>query len=174
MNNYEGKLDDPRFAINEKYGEEVWGWVLTDPHKNPIPEARWHCWRLCDTGWAHIFEVKYLDPIYLRTIVNRLGIQKVLTEKYGIKAYVKYLREEREAIQESDINEKNNQFIDIQKENKWLLDKAMDNFTQGRIAPTRPQKEIITSYSNQTNKSKIVRDITDREGGLYVPDSEDN
>ena len=170
MNQYEGSMDDPRFTIGEQFGQEIWGYAVTDNKGQPVPEARWHCWRLCEVGWAHIFDVKYLDPDYLRKLVKRLGMQKIITEREGLGAYMKFLREEREAFDAADQAVKQQQYDDFQKENRWLLDKAADNYMSGKIAPTNPVKETITSYAGQESKSRLSRPLTDEEGGLIIPD----
>ena len=42
----------------------------------------------------------------------------------------------------------------------------MENFEFGRTAPTNPTKDIIMSYRGQTNKSKIIRPLNDKDVGL--------
>lgn len=165
MNQYSGSIEDPRFTI----GDQGWGFVLTGPNKEPLPEERWHCWRLCETGWAHIFDVKYKIPSYLKQLRDRLHLQKTLTDKGGAKAYIKYLREERDRLDEQDQADETQLFGDVQDENSWLMKKAMSNFERGVTDPTRPQKDVIVS-GPWSKRSKITRDITDEEGGLILPD----
>lgn len=170
ISQYSGSLEDPRFTISVQGSQEVWGFTLTDNNHSPIPENTWHAWRLSEcSGWSHIFEVKSKDPVYLKTLVQRLGLQKLITERYGLKAYVNYMREEREAMQEQDLRNRDDLFKDTQKENKWLLKKAVENFESGKIAPTNPQKDVITSGPWSGHRSKITRDLTDEEGGLILP-----
>ena len=59
---------------------------------------------------------------------------------------------------------------EIGKANSGMFGRAAENMARGLTAPTAPTKEIITSFSGQTNHSKIVRPITDREGGLILPE----
>jgi hypothetical protein len=171
MNQYSGSLEDPRWAICAQGADEIWGMPLMMPDEDrPIPEHRWHCWRLCDNGWAHIFEVKSKDPEYLDILLNRLHLQATITDKYGPKAYIRYLREERELMAEREQERKDFMLDETHKENKWLLNKAMDNYMSGKTAPTRPQKETIVSYPGQKRFRKLSRDLTDEEGGLILPD----
>jgi len=169
MNQYTGPVDDPRFTIGANGADEVWGYILTDGNKEPIPEHTWHCWRVGDYGWSHIFEIKYLAPEYLRKLVKRLGMQKIITERYGLKAYMRHLQEEREMFDEMDQAAKASAYDDVQKANRWLLDKAMDNFDRGVTAPTRPTKQVIQS-GPWSHRGSVEREITDEEGGLLVPD----
>ncbi len=78
MNQYTGSLDDPRFNIvwKPEYGnEEIWGYPLTDNEGNPIPENRWHIWRLCDPhGWCHVCDVKDTDAKYLSKLLSLIHI----------------------------------------------------------------------------------------------------
>ena len=172
MNRYTGSLDDPRFAIEEQHGKEVWGWVTTDNKGKPITDETWHLWRLCDPyGWAHVCGLVSNDSDYLKLLVRRLHLQAKAQAEGGDLAYGRKLREADAAARDKASQDKTELFDAVNKENRWLLDKAMDNFASGKTAPTRPQKEIITSFGGQTNKSKIVRDISDEEGGLIVPDS---
>lgn len=166
MNQYTGSLDDPRFTISN----DGWGFVLTDANGEPVPEFRWHCWRLGAVGWFHIFDVKYTQPEYLERLIVRLGMQKTITERYGLKAYIHFLREERELMDAAAQGDHDQLFKDVQHENKWLMDKAMENFKSGNTAPTNPTKDIISSYKGQTKRGKITRGITDKEGGLILPD----
>lgn len=170
MNQYTGPLDDPRFTIGSHGGEEIWGYILTDGNKEPVPEHTWHCWRLGDYGWSHIFEVKYLVSEYLKKLINRLGMQKIITERYGLRAYMKFLREEREELDERDQAARVSAYDDVQNENRWLVNKAMDNYMSGRVAPTNPVKETIMSYPGQKHFSRLSRPLTDEEGGLIVPE----
>ena len=169
MNQYSGELEDPRYVIGDYGGDEVWGWILTDRENAPLPENKWHCWRLCQDGWAHIFDVKAKDPDYLRIIINRLGLQKLVTSKYGFREYTKFMREERNKRRQKDVENEDQLFNDVQKENKSFFHRALDNFASGKTAPTRPEKDVIMS-GPWSKRSKITREITDTEGGLILPE----
>ena len=168
MNTYEGKLDDPRFTIHcdEGTNQEVWGWVLRNPDNSPIRENLWHIWQIHQYGWSHVTSILSTDPRYLTLLARRLYLQGRFTDKYGAKAYTRNVRnmqaEEKER-QKKDLEEMN---MAVQQENSWLLRRAMDNLGRGVVAATRPQKDIIMSYGGQGNKSRIIRDITDKEGGI--------
>lgn len=166
MNQYTGSMEDPRFTI----GPDTWGFCPTDGDGAPLPENRWHCWRLCDTGWAHIFDVRSKEPSYLKKICDRLYVQAKLTAKYGPQAYIQYMKEEREKQQEKDLADRDQLFEDVQKENSWLMNKAMENFKSGVTAPTNPTRDSIYSYPGQVKRSKGVVPISDEEGGLILPD----
>jgi hypothetical protein len=87
-----------------------------------------------------------------------------------MKKYFEILRQGVDTIKESekaDVQELNNA---VMEENRWLLTRAMDNMASGRINATNPTKDIITSFSGQGNKSRIVRPLTDTEGGLILPE----
>jgi hypothetical protein len=171
MNQYSGTVEDSRYTIGSHGGEEVWGYILTDGDKRPILEETWHCWRLCDDGWAHVFEVGHPKNLgYLKKLLNRLHLQARITEKYGYMAYAKYTRDEREKQEEILVQEEDQLWHDTNKENKWLMNNVMENFKSGKTAPTRPQKDVIASYKGQVKRSKITRDITDEEGGLILPE----
>jgi hypothetical protein len=171
MNQYTGSMDDPRFAIEEQYGQEVWGWVTTNGKGNPIKDETWHIWRLCDPyGWAHVCNIASASPEYLNLLVKRLYLQARIQAKEGDLAYNRHVREEEEAAQEKKQQEIQDLYAAVQDENSWLVEKAAENFRAGKTSPTRPTKDIISSYKGQTNKSRIVRPITDTEGGLLLPD----
>lgn len=172
MNQYTGSMEDPRFVIEEQYGQEVWGWITTDAKGKPIVDEHWHIWRLCDPyGWAHVCNIASDHPDYLKLLVNRLHLQATIQAKEGDLAYSRKMREEEESAREKKQQEEAELLDAVQKENSWLLRRAMDNFESGKVAPTKPTKEIITSYRGQENKGRIEREITDEEGGLILPDS---
>ena len=148
MTQYTGTLADPRFSIHEEHGHEVWGWVLTDNKNQPLPDNTWHIWRLSDVGWCHIINIQSKDPDHLKLILDRIHLQAEIQKK-GIMAWNKYMREEREKREEAERIQKDLLFQDVNKENKWLLDRAYENFERGITAPTRPQKESIFSYHGQ-------------------------
>ena len=170
-NTYYGPLDNPRWLIGEQYGKEVWGWVLTDNVGAPIPDETWHIWSLTkDFGWSHVSNIASKDPDHLNRIINRLGTEKRYREKFGAVEWARKLRADWEAQEEAKMTAKHNLFGDVQKANKTAMKTVMENLERGIVAPTRPTKDVIASYSGQGKRSKITREITDREGGLIVPD----
>ena len=169
MNKYYGSLEDPRWTIHEEHGEEVWGWIMTMPNGAPIPDMTWHIWQLkLDVGWSHVANLPEVSNSTLNTIVNRLGREKVYKAKYGSLAWNQLKRKEDEEREAKAKDAQDQRFADIQRENSWLTRKAMENLDRGITAPTRPEKDIIMSGAGITNRSKIVRPITDKEGGLYT------
>ena len=169
MNQYLGMYEDARFCIHEEFGEEVWGYAYLKPKLHePIPECRWHLWRLCDPyGWCHVSIVESHDDEYLVLLANRLHKQAVFSDRYSQKEYAKMVLKDQEAYMEKQKDDADQLYSDVQKENAWLTRRAMDNMHSGKTAPTTPTKEIITNISPK----KIVRPITDTEGGLVLPDS---
>ena len=174
MNQYSGSLEDPRFTISDYGGQEIWGYPLTTGTGAPIEENRWHIWRISyEAGaWCHIIDIKVNHFIYLDTILERLWLQKHITEKYGLLAWMSFIRQERELKEQRELGELDDKFSTVQNENKWLMKRAADNFASGHSAPTKPQKEQILSYPRQSNRSRITRDLTgnDKESGIWLPD----
>ena len=171
MNQYYGSLEDPRWTIHEEHGEEVWGWIMTMPNGAPIPDNTWHLWQLKrDWGWSHVANLPDVSNNSLNTIVNRLGREKLFKAKHGALAWNQQMRKEEEERQARLQDTKDQKFQDLQRENRWLTRKAMENLERGITAPTRPEKDIIMSGGGLTNRSKITRPITDKEGGLIVGD----
>lgn len=171
MNEYTGSAEDPRFHIHEEHSREVWGWVLRNPDNSPMVENLFHIWELHQHGWSHVAPVLSSSPVYLSHLARRLYLQTSIITKYGMKKYFEMIRQGVDKMKESekaDIQDLNQAVMD---ENRWLLTSAMDNLASGRIDATNPTKEIITSFKGQGNKSKIVRPLTDREGGLIIPES---
>lgn len=187
MNKYSGSLEDPRFTINQHpgfEGQEIWGFPLMGRTNEPIDAGAWHLWRLSRNAgaWNHIVKLDSNpvpesgtkedlpcprpDPEYLQMVVNRLYVQANYRDKYGDLAWNQKVREDEAAEKAKRMQQEESQFADVQKENKWLLKKAMENFEMGNVAATNPTKEIITSFSGQKNRTKIIRPLTDREGGL--------
>lgn len=174
INQYTGYLDDPRFTIGSPPGfsEEIWGFPLTNSKKEPITEGKWHLWRLCHSagGWAHIVKLESTDGDYLQLFLNRLYLQAQYRDRYGNKAWNAKMQKDQESKIEADRNDNEQKFADIQKENRGLIKVAMENYEMGRIAPTNQTTEIIRSYAGQKNHTKIVRPMTDKEGGLFTPE----
>jgi hypothetical protein len=80
------------------------------------------------------------------------------------------MRQDDEDLEARKQDAKDQQFRDIQGENKAMTRKAMENLAMGITRPTNPTKDIIASYKGQTNFTKITRPITDTEGGLITGD----
>jgi hypothetical protein len=171
-NCYVGSLEDPRFHIHEEYGEELWGYPSKQNNSDdPIFDNTWHLWRLCwPYGWAHVVGMESLDPEYLKILERRMYLQAMLSDKYDARAYARMNEQEREDAIARQQAQSEDLYNEVQKENAWLMNKAAENFQRGITAPTNPKKEIITSYSGQGNRSKIVRNLTDEEGGIILPD----
>lgn len=172
MNLYSGKADDPRWNIQESFGQENWGYVLTMPDGSPKLDETWHIWQLNRDagGYNHVSNIASTEPTHLLRIVHRLWREKAYKARYGAMEWNHKMRKDDEDREARLQDIKDQQFRDIQDENKWLTRKAMENLERGVTAPSRPKREIITSYANQGNKTKIVRDLTDREGGLITGD----
>ena len=171
MNEYVGEIEDPRYTIHQEFGQENWGWVLTDGQGYPIPDHSWHIWRRCDPhGWAHIIQIEDKHGHYLHLILKRLYLQAKFTDRYGHRAWGRQVDDEHSKEAEVQQKDKESLFNAFQEENKWLLNRAKENFERGRIAPTNPTHESIVSYPGQVNRSRIVRPLDDREGGLVIPE----
>ena len=169
MNQYYGSLEDPRWIIHAEHGQEIWGWIMTMPDGAPIPDETWHLWQLKkDWGWSHVANIPSADNGSLNTIINRLGREKLFKAKFGAMAWNQQMRKDDEDRVARLQDAKDQKFQDLQRENSWLTRKAMENLERGVTAPSRPTKEIISSYAGQGNRSKIVRPITDKEGGLIT------
>ena len=169
MTHCTGKADDPRWCINESFGQEIWGYPLTLPDGSPKPDETYHIWSLSrDRGWFHVSNIASTEPSHLYRIVNRLGREKIYKARYGAMEWNHKMRKDDEDREARLQDAKDQQFRDIQGENKALTRKAMENLAMGITRPSNPTKEIITSYSGQVNRTKIVRGITDKEGGLVT------
>lgn len=169
INQDEGPADNPRFKIHGRDGELVMGYVLTDRGNRPIPEKKWHLWRLSQYGWNHIFNVDADRGYYLTRLVDHLYLQALITAK-GKRAWSRHLQEKEIQEMERQQKEAAERHENIQLENKWLLKKGLEAAERGHINPTNPTKDIIYSYKGQGNRSRIERPLTDREGGIWLPD----
>jgi len=168
----EGELEEPRYTVNFEHGEVNMGFVLTDGKGHPLEDGSWHIWRWCyPHGLGHIVKLESRDPEYLEMVLTRLKLQADWTNKYGFRSYSKLLdacsEEEREIL----MKEKQYMMDCVHEENSWLMKKAMENYDRGIINPTNPQKETIFSAPGVANRTKTVRDLDDREGGLIIPES---
>ena len=169
INEYEGELEDPRFTIHEEFGALNFGFVLTDNVGSPILENAVHLWRHCwPHGWAHILKLESTESEYLKLVLRRLHIQAKFTDRYGFRAWTRRLDEEHSEENEKMMADRQYAQQCLHEENKWLINKAKENYERGNIAPTNPTRDVITSYSGQTNRSKIERPLTDEEGGLVT------
>ena len=171
MTCYTGKADDPRWHIHFSSGQEIWGYPLTMPDGSWKRDGTWHIWQLYrNVGWLHVSNIASTEPEHLNRIVNRLGREKFFKARYGAMEWNHRMRKDDEDREARLQDAKDQQFRDIQGENKWLTRKAMENLERGVTAPSRPTKDIITSFAGQTNRSKMTREITDKEGGLVLPE----
>lgn len=170
MTNYSQKIDNPSWNIHcDANGKEIWGYPLTLPDGSYKFENRWHLWSLTpDIGWSHVSNVASEEPSHLNRIINRLGKEKLYKARYGAFEWNHKLRQDNEEREAQLQAAKDGQFKDIQGENKAFTKKAMENLGRGITAPTNPTREIITSYKGQGNRTKIVRPLTDKEGGLVT------
>lgn len=168
INQYESP---DRYSINTKYNALNFGYVLTDGNEDPIPDNKWHLWRLTRPhGWSHIFTIDHPENFhYLKTIVTRLFIEAQWVDTYGPLSYSHFLNELRLEKQQKLQDGNAAEFADIQKENAWFLKKVKENAERGITKPTNPQKETIASFAGQTSKTRITRPMSDTEGGLIVP-----
>jgi hypothetical protein len=170
INRDAGELEDPRYVVNRAYGALNFGYVLTDGEGAPIYEGRWHIWRWCDPhGLAHIVPLLSTEPEYLELIIKRLHLQAQWTNMYGFRSYNKLMDSVAEEHRTQMMKDRQALFEATQDENKWLMNRAMDNFASGRTAPTNPEKDSIISFPGQTNHSRTIRPLDDEEGGLIVP-----
>jgi hypothetical protein len=171
INEYSGPLDDPRYQIKYEYSELNFGFVLTNGQGQPSPDGSWHIWRWCEpaVGWAHIINIDSKDPEYLNFLVERIWLQAQYNDRFGT-GYQRELDAADATRRNKLMDDRQDLMKEISKANSGMLGRAAENFGRGITAATNPTKEIITSYANQGNKSKIIRPITDREGGLDLPE----
>jgi len=167
MNQYEGKLEDPRFTIHREHGEEVWGFVTTHGDGSPIIERAWHVWRLCEPhGWAHVVRIDYKSTDYLKLLINRLHLQAQFRDRYGDIAWNRKLASDQGVEQAKKQSQADELFGAMQEENSWLTQRAMDNFQRGKTAPTNPTIEKVMSYAGQKNRTATSRPLDDADVGL--------
>jgi hypothetical protein len=171
INSYEGPLEDPRYVVKYEYGHLNPGFVLTDGSGEPVQEGKWHLYRWCyPHGIAHVINIDSKDREYLNLLARRLWLQASYNDKFGFRGYQKLLEQKDADERQKQMDDKQDLMNEISKTNSAMLGRAAANYARGIAKATNPTKEIITSYGRQSNKSKIVRPITDREGGLILPD----
>jgi len=168
MNTYTGKIDDPRFNIHVDEGtnELVMGWVLRNPDNSPLKENLWHIWQVHTHGFSHVAPILSNEPRYLSLLARRLYLQGRFTDKYGAKMYTRQVQNMAVEVQEKQKKDLEEMQMAIQEENSSLLSRAIENFQRGIIKPTNPTVDKIYSYKGQGNRSRIVRPMTDKEGGI--------
>lgn len=171
VNQYTGELDDPRFCIGALPGDskEIWGWALRDNNNQPIKENMYHIWELTTVGWGHVCRIETREPNYLHFLARRLYLQAKYKDKYGWRAWLKLLHTDQEKMNNKEKADVNDMMSCVYKENEWLTRSAMENMKSGKIVATRPKKDIIMSGAGINKRSRITRDITDKEGGLILP-----
>lgn len=169
-----GSLEDPRYYIGRYPGfgeQEIWGYPLRNRDGSPARDEAWHIWRLCRPyGWAHILRIDDTHERWLKFCLDRLYLADQISSRYGHRAWNLYQREEQLVARQNKIDDLNGLLMDTTKENKWLLNQAMDSFHRKMVAPTAPTRDVIASYPGQSDHSRITRPLTDKEGGLVVPD----
>lgn len=165
INNYYGSLEDPRYQIQESFGQECWGWVMTDNVGAPLYDETWHVWRKHQHGWSHIIGIESKEPKYLDKVLDSIWEQK-LVERYGRKAILRMKEAKAEAEMEKKAADACNRFEDVQKENKAAFRKVMENFERGHVEPTNQVVETISSFPGQTNRSRLSRPSEDADGGI--------
>lgn len=169
INQYSGSLEDYRTPTHMSHGYVCWGYPLTTSKNEPIQEHKWHVYRLCPQGWAHVISLDHRTPEYLHKVIENIYMQ-VQMEKVHRKAYRQHIEEYAREMQAKKYGATIEEFNDIHKANKRLFNEARENASRGQFNATNPTKDIIRSYAGQKNRSRIVRPITDTEGGLILPD----
>lgn len=177
VNDYTGDPSVPRYPIAENssnFCELIMGHVLTNGQGVPLEDGTWHIWRWCNSvgAWAHIFCVEIKDPVYLNLLVRRLYLQAIFNEKYGHRTYQHMLQNADQDVRDRMVRERDELFGEINKANKGLTSRVMDNFARGKTAVTNPQKETIMSGPGLKNRSRIIRPLEtdDKESGIITPD----
>jgi hypothetical protein len=175
VNEYTGPLDDPRYPIVEnsgRYGELVFGHVYTDGGGRPTPDGTWHVWRWVDPwgAWAHVINLDSKDVEYLNLVVKRLYLADQYNQKYGFRGYQRMMEEMDLARRAKIQDDKADLMNEISKTNQDMLRRVADNLMRKESRPTNPTKDVIMSGAGLNKRSKITRPITDREGGLILPD----
>lgn len=169
INQYYGSLEDYRTPVHVAHGSMCWGFPLYTKRDGPKYQYSWHIYRLEAAGWAHVIDLQSKEPAYLRAVIENIYTQAKL-KKVSKTAYREHLDNTDQETRAKKMSEKEQLLMDIQTENKGFMKKVMENYEAGHVKPTNPTKDIITSYSGQTNRSRIIRPLGDKEGGLILPD----
>ena len=165
-----GTEESPRYQIHEQYSQLCFGYVMRNrTNSGPAPDNTWHLWRLARPhGWCHVMRLQ--DPKnadYMTLVANVLHKQKQLLDRLGPKGIVQTEAIANEQAREKAMAEKDEMYKLWQLENRWLLRKAMDNMARGVLNSPEPTRDVIMSGPGLSHRSKIVRPITEREGGIY-------
>lgn len=161
QNTYTGKAEFPRHRNQIKFGQVCFGTPVMTPE--PVPENKWHIWRLSEHGWSHIMPLAYSSRDYLRQVARELYSQTKGIERVGVRNYNTDMRDKSKQIKDEDIKRQSEVLNDTHKANKGFWNAAAENFARGHVAPTNPMKETISSYKGQSNKTKRVRPLRDED-----------
>jgi len=167
-----GPIEDCRYTIESKFGELNFGFVLTDGAGRPRDDGHWHVWRLCrGYGWAHVVKLEVNDDsLYLSLVVKQLYLQDQFNRKYRGRGYSKYLEDLDIQKRHKEVEAARELQGDIMKTNSSIMGRVMDNFSRKITAPTNPTVDKIYSGKGISHRSRIVRPMTDAEGGLELPE----
>lgn len=168
MNEYSGSFEDSRHNIHNELGQELWGYPLSNLRGAPVPDLHWHIWRYAwPHGYTHVVKLESREDGYLGILLSRLHLQAHAT---SARHYQRLKAEEDERQREKAQKDAESFKRDIDAENAPFYKRAMDNAMSGHLNPTNPTRDSIISYSNQKNRSRIIRPLDDTEGGLIIPD----
>ena len=167
MNSYTGSFEESRYNIHNEFGQELWGYPLTNGQGNPIPEHSWHIWRQqWPHGLCHVMKIESTESGYLNVLLSRLHLQANSTPR----KYQRKMTEEAEEKRLKEQKQTKDLMADVQAANAGFLNKIKDNAARGLWKPTNPTKDAIYSFPGQKNRSRIIRPLEDHEGGLILPD----
>jgi len=168
INEYAGRLDDPRFTIHEQFGQVVFGYLPTNRFGEPLPKNEWHIWwKREGMGWFHVMPIFSLSEPYLKLVADRLHTQAKAMDRAKARHYVRdLLQAEADEVLRVKIKKDADNFKDQNKSNKRLIQTAMENLSRGKILPTNPSKQSIISYPGQKNRGGLIVPVSEREGGL--------
>ena len=128
MNSYTGSFEESRYNIHNEFGQEFWGYPMTNGLGAPIPELSWHIWReQWPHGLCHVMKIESTEDGYLNVLLSRLHLQANSTPK-------KYQRKMAEEAEEKRLKEqKDTQALmgDIQVANAGFLNKIKENAARG-------------------------------------------
>ena len=86
----------------------------------------------------------------------------------GHRQYMEWKKQQAEDEERKRGELAADKFRFLESENRKLTRDAMENFEYGRTAPTKPTKDIITSYPGQKNRSRIIHPLDDEDVGLVT------